>query len=215
MHFTECPLYSPLTSGSGLPPRTSAEVTERAEVVNQKPADLLALKPAIYGVGIDLKEAGRRLRKRFQRRRAVVRAFRSNRGISACPRARRRGRRASGMRLLNSSRPTSTTRTRAGPMLAPPMNSWPGARPPVLPSIGAVQPVHVATDRGRDARARCAERQATACRDPALAMIPGAASPPSACMARSKRCNHGLDPSHLVCGGGSRRHGPEHLMLRT
>ena len=68
MHFTECPLYSPLTSGSGLPPRTSAEVTERAEVVNEKPADLLALKPAIYGVGIDLKEAGRRLRKRFQRR---------------------------------------------------------------------------------------------------------------------------------------------------
>ena len=57
-------------------------------------------------------------------------------------------------------------------------------------------------DRGRDARARCAERQATACRDPALAMITGAASPPSACMARSKRCDMTGSTSHTLSAVG-------------
>src|SRR5271166_50761 len=68
MHFTECPLYSPLTHGTRLPPETSAEKKEplRAEVVDEKPADLLTLNPNFHGVGINLKEAARRIRRRFK-----------------------------------------------------------------------------------------------------------------------------------------------------
>jgi hypothetical protein len=37
-----------------------------------KPGELLTLKPSIYGVGIDLKEAGRRIRRRVQKWRGQV-----------------------------------------------------------------------------------------------------------------------------------------------
>ena len=33
----------------------------------KKPADVLTLKPTLYGVGVDLKEAGRRIRQRFKK----------------------------------------------------------------------------------------------------------------------------------------------------
>ena len=44
----------------------------------------------------------------------------------------------------NSSRPTSATRTRAGPTAAPWRSFWPGATNSGVPSIAAVQPLHVA-----------------------------------------------------------------------
>lgn len=48
LHFTECPLYSPLHHS---PDRAKAEQKE-----------LLTLKPGIWGLSFDLKEGGRRLR---------------------------------------------------------------------------------------------------------------------------------------------------------
>jgi hypothetical protein len=40
-----------------------AEITRDAE----KPAEMVVLKPNIHGVGVDLKEMGRRIRRRFKR----------------------------------------------------------------------------------------------------------------------------------------------------
>jgi hypothetical protein len=54
------------------------------------------------------------------------------------------GERAS-MRFWNSSRPTSATATRAGRMDAPPRNFLAWCASIGVPSIAAVQPVHVAT----------------------------------------------------------------------
>jgi hypothetical protein len=52
MHFTECPLYSPLVhSPLDATPRTGEVVT---------------LKPGMWGMNIDLKEAGRRIRSRWR-----------------------------------------------------------------------------------------------------------------------------------------------------
>jgi hypothetical protein len=50
-----------------------------------------------------------------------------------------------GMRFSNSSLPTSATRTRAGRMPAPRMKFLAWCASAGVPSIGAVQPVHVAT----------------------------------------------------------------------
>jgi hypothetical protein len=61
MHFTECPLYSPLTHGHG--PPASADYDEK----NHKAAEIVTLKPGIWGMSVDLKEVGRRFRRRFQR----------------------------------------------------------------------------------------------------------------------------------------------------
>jgi hypothetical protein len=70
------------------------------------------------------------------------------------------------MRFLEFSRPTSATSTRAGPMPAPPMNSWRGAR--ALACVDRRRPAGARPTWivGRHARARGAERQATARRDP-------------------------------------------------
>jgi hypothetical protein len=59
MHFTECPLYSPLTRGDGLPIEIEAE--KKAD----KAAEIVTLRPGIWGMNVDLKEAGRRLWRRF------------------------------------------------------------------------------------------------------------------------------------------------------
>lgn len=71
MHFTECPLYSPLTRGDGLPAETAPKTQHVREqpLSTEKPGELVSLKPGIWGMNIDLKEAGRRLRRRFERRR--------------------------------------------------------------------------------------------------------------------------------------------------
>ena len=61
----------------------------------------------------------------------------------------------------NSSRRTSATRTRAGPTAAPWRSFWPGARTTGVPSITAVQPLHVAAwIEHADARACGTDRQA-------------------------------------------------------
>ena len=62
-----------------------------------------------------------------------------------------------GMRFLEFSRPTSSTSTRAGPMPAPPMNSWRGAR--ALACVDRRRPAGARRhlDRGRHARARGAD----------------------------------------------------------
>jgi len=65
MHFTECPLYSPLTRGDGLPPeKTDAK---RSVPLDGKPGELLTLKPGIWGMSVDLKEVARRIWRRFQK----------------------------------------------------------------------------------------------------------------------------------------------------
>jgi hypothetical protein len=68
MHFTECPLYSPLTHRESLPAGTGAgkNELEPAEALDEKPAELMTLKPNFHGIGIDLKEVGRRIRRRFK-----------------------------------------------------------------------------------------------------------------------------------------------------
>jgi hypothetical protein len=69
MHFTECPLYSPLTRGDGLPARTPSEIEQGQEPgpAGQQPTELLTLKPGVWGMNIDLKEAARRLRQRLKK----------------------------------------------------------------------------------------------------------------------------------------------------
>jgi hypothetical protein len=68
MHFTECPLYSPLTRGDGLPTGTSAEGEPRQTGrLDEKPTELLTLNPNFHGFGINLKEAARRIRRRFKK----------------------------------------------------------------------------------------------------------------------------------------------------
>jgi hypothetical protein len=61
MHFTECPLYSPLTHGDGLPAVTGADEKESKQVraLEEKPAELVTLKPNFHGVSVDLKEPER------------------------------------------------------------------------------------------------------------------------------------------------------------
>jgi hypothetical protein len=64
MHFTECPLYSPLTRGDGLPTGTTGADKDEARQTrrsDEKPTELLTLKPGAWGMNIDLKEAARRL----------------------------------------------------------------------------------------------------------------------------------------------------------
>lgn len=70
MHFTECPLYSPLTRGDGLPARTPSEIEQGHEPgpADQKPTELLTLKPGVWGMNIDLKEAARRMWQRLKKR---------------------------------------------------------------------------------------------------------------------------------------------------
>jgi hypothetical protein len=71
----------------------------------------------------------------------------------------------------NSSWPKSATRTRAAPTLRPQMNSWPGAPPRACRRSPRPAGARKHLDRGRDARTRSAERQATARRDPPFARI--------------------------------------------
>jgi len=79
-----------------------------------------------------------------------------------------------GMRFLEFFTAYTAAPTPAGLMPAPPMNSWPGTRLPACRRSGAVQPVHVAMcNRDRDARARRAEREATARRDPPAVRLVG------------------------------------------
>lgn len=69
MHFTECPLYSPLSHSGGPPGGMRAETTKEAHAPplrDKKPPELLTLKPGIWGVSIDLKEVGRRFLRRLQ-----------------------------------------------------------------------------------------------------------------------------------------------------
>ncbi len=61
MHFTECPLYSPLTHGEGLP--AQKEDARDSTPTAEKPAELLTLNPNFHGLGVNLKEAARRLRR--------------------------------------------------------------------------------------------------------------------------------------------------------
>lgn len=61
MHFTECPLYSPLTRGDGLPAQKEDERASNPSA--DKPPELLTLNPNFHGLGINLKEAGRRFRR--------------------------------------------------------------------------------------------------------------------------------------------------------
>jgi hypothetical protein len=69
MHFTECPVYSPLTHSDGLPAVTDADEKDakQAQALDEKPAELVTLKPNFHGVGIYLKEVGRRIRRRFKK----------------------------------------------------------------------------------------------------------------------------------------------------
>lgn len=62
MHFTECPLYSPLAHR-----RQSAERTSRLQS-GEAPEELLKLNPGIWGISLNLKEALRRLRVWWVRR---------------------------------------------------------------------------------------------------------------------------------------------------
>jgi hypothetical protein len=71
----------------------------------------------------------------------------------------------------NSSWPKSATRTRAAPTLRPQMNSRPGAPPRACRRSPRPAGARKHLDRGRDARTRSAERQATARRDPPFARI--------------------------------------------
>lgn len=43
-----------------------SRIEDTGEAGAKKPPDMLTLKPTIYGVGVDLKEAGRRLRRRLK-----------------------------------------------------------------------------------------------------------------------------------------------------
>lgn len=55
MHYTECPLYSPLLHHAQAP-------------AQEKPkSDILTLKPGVWGMSIDLKEIGRRVWSWFHR----------------------------------------------------------------------------------------------------------------------------------------------------
>lgn len=52
--------------------RKEAELAEQAErarakAAEEKPAELVTLKPTFYGVGINLKEGARRIKERFER----------------------------------------------------------------------------------------------------------------------------------------------------
>lgn len=79
----------------------------------------------------------------------------------------------------NSSRPTSATRICGRPIIGRPRNSWPGTRAG-LPSITAVQPVHVAawieaSARARRLRSSSATRRGAICsigRSMAMSSIP-------------------------------------------
>ncbi len=69
MHFIECPLYSPLSRSGGLPCQASggaAEETHAPTAREGSSPELLTIKPGLWGVNIDLKEAVRRLRRRLQ-----------------------------------------------------------------------------------------------------------------------------------------------------
>lgn len=62
LHFTECPLYSPLTH--------DAAKASAAKERDTKTAEMLILKPGLWGINIDLKEFWRRSRSRYSRLRA-------------------------------------------------------------------------------------------------------------------------------------------------
>jgi hypothetical protein len=53
LHFTECPLYSPLTIGTRIQPKEEGR--------NGNGQEIVSLKPTFHGIGIDLKELGRRV----------------------------------------------------------------------------------------------------------------------------------------------------------
>jgi hypothetical protein len=64
LHFTECPLYSPLLHDT-----TSRQVVDKKHA--EKP-EMLTLKPSFWGVSIDLKEIWRRYQSWWRSRRAGV-----------------------------------------------------------------------------------------------------------------------------------------------
>ena len=68
MHFSECPLYSPLSYSGGLSGISSGAVQETCTPPAHRESypELLTLKPGIWGVSVDLKEAGRRLLRRLR-----------------------------------------------------------------------------------------------------------------------------------------------------
>jgi hypothetical protein len=65
MHFTECPLYSPLTHGDGLPVKKTD--AKRSAPSGEKLGEVLTLKPGVWGMNVDLKEVARRIWRRFQK----------------------------------------------------------------------------------------------------------------------------------------------------
>ena len=100
-------------------------------------------------------------------------------------RRRRRARRACAS--SNSSPPTSATRTRAGPMPAPPMNSWPGAR---APACRRSPPCSRCTSRpgSRPARAS-SRRRASSNGSPRSVICSTGWSPARSCRStRPRRC---------------------------
>lgn len=69
MHFTECPLYSALSHSDRFPGGISVGAVEKTHAPTSREGnspELLTLKPAFWGVSIDLKEAGRRLFRRLR-----------------------------------------------------------------------------------------------------------------------------------------------------
>jgi hypothetical protein len=123
-----------LQSGAGFTDAAGSNVCssklkqEQEPPGTKSPVEILTLKPTVYGVGIDLKELARRvpLLACASARRATmsllvlviapprVPALAAGEGV--------------GMRYLEFFAANIRTRTHAGPMPAPPMNSWPGAR---------------------------------------------------------------------------------------
>jgi hypothetical protein len=118
----------------------------------KSPVEILTLKPTVYGVGIDLKELARRVpllacasaRRATMSLLVLVIAPPRVPALAACE--------GVGMRYLEFFAANIRTRTHAGPMPAPPMNSWPGARASAFRRSVPCNRARRHLDRGWDAR---------------------------------------------------------------